>query len=32
MMALVGSTPKYRPSNESADRQFMRKTSPSAMT
>ena len=32
MIALVGSTPKYRPSSESADCQFMRKTSPSAMT
>jgi hypothetical protein len=31
MIALVGSAPKYRPSNESADRQFMRKISPSAM-
>ena len=30
MIALDGSTPKYRPSSESADRQFMRKTSPAA--
>jgi hypothetical protein len=32
MIALVGSTPKYRPSSESADCQFMRKTSPSAIS
>jgi hypothetical protein len=32
MIAFIGSTPKYRPSSESADYQFMMKTSPSAMT
>ena len=32
MIALAGSTPKYRPSSESADCQFMTKTSPSART
>jgi hypothetical protein len=32
MIAVVVSTPKYRPSSESADCQFMRKTSPAAMT
>ena len=32
MIELIGSTPKYRPSSESADCQFMRNTSPSATT
>ena len=32
MIALVGNTPKYRPSSEFADCQFMRKTSPSPTT
>jgi hypothetical protein len=32
MIALAGTTPKYRPSSESADCQFMRKTSLSATT
>jgi hypothetical protein len=31
MIAVVGSTPKYRPSSESADCQFMRETSPLAI-